>query len=57
MNEAFDIVVRHVPHCGWLYLVVQAGVELARGEIQCDALAALLRGQATAERIFNEVAK
>ena len=53
MNETFDIVVRYVPHYGWLYLVVQAGVELARGEFQKDALAALLRGQAMAEKVIQ----
>lgn len=57
MNETFDIVVRFVPHYGWLYLIVQAGAELARGEFQKDALAALLRGQATADRIFKEGAQ
>jgi hypothetical protein len=55
MDASFDIVVRFVPHYGWLYLVIANGVEYARGEFQRDAMAALMRGQAMAERIFGEM--
>ena len=55
MDAGFDIVVRFVPHYGWLFMVIANGIEYARGEFHRDAMAALMRGQAMAEKIFGEV--
>ena len=55
MNETFDIVVRFVPHYGWLYLIVQNGIELARGEFHATADAALSRGLATGAKLADTI--
>lgn len=55
MDVAFDIVIRHVPYYGYFFMLIADGVERMRGEFQADALTAMLRGQASAEKIFGEV--
>ena len=49
----YDIVLRLVPHYGWLYLIVRNGVELSRGEFEAHASDALARAQVNAERLIK----
>ena len=50
----YDLILRFVPHYGWLYLIVRNGIELARGEYQHTADAALSRGLAMADRVIGD---
>ena len=51
----YDLILRFVPHYGWLYLIVQNGIELARGEFHATADAALSRGLATGAKLADTI--
>lgn len=56
MSETtLDIVLRRVPHYGWMYLIQHGGAELARGEFKRTPAAALAMALGVLERLAPEV--
>jgi hypothetical protein len=51
----YDLILRFVPHYGWLYLIVRNGIELARGEFHATADAALSRGLETGAKLADTI--
>jgi hypothetical protein len=56
--DEFDIVLRHIPHYGWLAMLTRQGHELYRcGAFKATAEAALDAALGMAKQVINRDAK
>lgn len=49
-----DLILRRVGNCGWLYIIVRGGQEVARGEFKRTPAAALAMGLDLLARIESQ---
>jgi len=56
MNE-LDIILRYVPHYGWLAMLTRHGHEMYRGSFRATAEAALSAALGMAQKVIDQDAK